>query len=75
MFTATVALGALGENRSEAAIRAATTNATVVKKPKTFWARTMVECIAATAGLVWSGKQSAGLTGFGKQFGLTGSGR
>lgn len=34
-----------GVRRSDAAIRAATTKQTVVKKPKTFWARTMVECI------------------------------
>lgn len=32
----TVALGVLGAVKSEAAIRAATTNATVVKKPNTF---------------------------------------
>lgn len=33
------ALGVLGTVKSEAAIMAATTNATVVKKPKTFWRR------------------------------------
>lgn len=31
--------------KSEHAIKAATAKQTVVKKPKTFWARTMVECI------------------------------
>jgi len=35
-FTSTSALGVLGARRSEHAIRAATTKATVVKKPKTF---------------------------------------
>lgn len=34
-----------GVRRSDAAIRAATTKQTVVKKPKTFWARTIVECM------------------------------
>jgi hypothetical protein len=46
-FTATFALGVRGAIRSEAAIRAATTKATVVKNPKTFWMRTMLECIVA----------------------------
>lgn len=41
----TLALGVRGAMKSEAAIKAATTNATVVKKPKTFCARTRVECI------------------------------
>jgi hypothetical protein len=43
----TLALGVLGANRSEHAIRAATTKATVVKKVNTFWARLMVEFIVA----------------------------
>lgn len=43
----TLALGIRGDIRSDAAIRAATAKQTVVKKPKTFWARTMVECIVA----------------------------
>lgn len=43
------ALGVREERKSELAIRAATTNATVVKNPKTFWARTIVECIVAIA--------------------------
>lgn len=46
-FTVTLALGVRGAIRSEHAIRAATAKATVVKKPKTFCARTMVECIVA----------------------------
>ena len=46
-FIMTLALGVLGANRSEHAIRAATTKATVVKKVKTFWARLMVEFIVA----------------------------
>jgi len=46
-FTATFALGVRGAIRSEAAIKAATTKATVVKNPKTFWKRTMLECIVA----------------------------
>lgn len=37
-----VPLGALGERKSEAAMRAATANATVVKNPKVFCARTSV---------------------------------
>jgi hypothetical protein len=35
-----VPLGALGERKSDAAMRAATAKATVVKKPKVFCART-----------------------------------
>lgn len=46
-FTAIFALGVRGVIRSEAAIKAATTKATVVKNPKTFWKRTMLECIVA----------------------------
>jgi hypothetical protein len=34
--------GARGLRRSEAAMKAATTNATVVKKPKAFWTRVRV---------------------------------
>jgi hypothetical protein len=43
----TPTLGVRGEKRSEAAIMAATTKATVVKKPKVFWMRTMEEYMAA----------------------------
>ena len=43
----TFALGVRGARRSDAAIKAAMTKHTVVKKPKTFWARTMVVCIFA----------------------------
>lgn len=39
----TPTLGVRGEKRSEAAMKAATTKATVVKKPKVFWMRTMEE--------------------------------
>ena len=42
------ALGVRGEMMSEKAIKAATAKATVVKKPKTFWARTRDECIFAS---------------------------
>ena len=49
-FMVTLALGVLGAKRSEHAIRAATTKATVVKKVKTFWARLMVEFIVARVG-------------------------
>ena len=56
-FKVMVALGVRVAMRSEHAIRAATTKATVVKKPNTFWARTMVECIVADSplceGSVW----------------------
>lgn len=45
-FTITFELGVRGASISENAIRAATAKATVVKKPKTFWARTTVECMA-----------------------------
>jgi hypothetical protein len=41
----TLAFGVRGDMTSVKAIKAATANATVVKKPKTFWARTTVECI------------------------------
>lgn len=44
-FTMTFALGVRGARRSENAIKAATAKQTVVKKPKTFWARTMIVCI------------------------------
>jgi hypothetical protein len=43
----TFALGVRGARRSDTAIKAATTKQTVVKKPKIFWARTMVVCIFA----------------------------
>jgi hypothetical protein len=46
-LTAMLALGVRGAIRSEHAIKAATAKATVVKNPKTFCARTMVECILA----------------------------
>ena len=39
----TPTLGVRGARKSEAAIRAATTKATVVKKPKAFWTRTSEE--------------------------------
>jgi hypothetical protein len=39
----TPTLGVRGARRSEAAIKAATTKATVVKKPKVFWSRTRDE--------------------------------
>lgn len=39
----TPTLGVRGLRRSEAAMKAATTNATVVKKPKAFWRRTTEE--------------------------------
>lgn len=44
-FTMTLEVGVRGASTSENAIRAATTKATVVKKPKTFCARTTVECM------------------------------
>lgn len=44
-FTLTVAAGVLGLTTSESAMKAATANATVVKKPKTFWMRVMEVCI------------------------------
>ena len=44
-LTVTFALGVRGARISEQAMRAATAKVTVVKKPKTFWARTIVECI------------------------------
>ena len=46
-FTMTFALGVRGARRSEHAIKAATVKQTVVKKPKIFWARTIVVCIFA----------------------------
>ena len=46
-FTCMLDFGVRGAARSEVAIKAATTNATVVKKPKTFWRRTRVECMVA----------------------------
>ena len=39
--------------RTESAMRPATHEATVVKKPKTFWTRTRAECMAARAS--WKG--------------------
>ena len=50
MYTSTLlmdilAFGVRGDMISVNAIKAATANATVVKKPKTFCARTTVECI------------------------------
>jgi hypothetical protein len=47
LSTVTTALGVLAAIRSNAAISAATANATVVKKPKTFWVRTRAECIVS----------------------------
>lgn len=41
----TPTLGVRGARKSEAAIKLATTKATVVKKPKAFWRRTMEEYI------------------------------
>lgn len=46
-LTSTLALGVRGEMTSVHAIKAATTNATVVKNPKTFWMRTTDECMLA----------------------------
>lgn len=46
----TFAFGVRGARRSDAAIKAATTKQTVVKKPKTFWARTMEVCIFIHSG-------------------------
>jgi hypothetical protein len=51
-FNDTVAAGVRGEMTSENAINAATANATVVKKPKTFWMRTMEVCILAASALL-----------------------
>lgn len=42
-----LAFGVRGVIISVNAIKAATAKATVVKKPKTFWARTTVECMIA----------------------------
>jgi hypothetical protein len=42
--------GDCGRKRIERLMNADTKNATVVNKPKTFWARTMVECIMAGGG-------------------------
>jgi hypothetical protein len=46
-LTVILALGVRAEKKSVEAMRAATTKQTVVKKPKTFWARVIVECIFA----------------------------
>lgn len=46
-LTSTLALGVRGAVKSQTAIRAATANKTVVKKPKTFCERTRVECMVA----------------------------
>jgi hypothetical protein len=43
-LTVILALGVRAEKKSVEAMRAATTKQTVVKKPKTFWARVIVEC-------------------------------
>lgn len=40
-----LAVGVCGEMTTESATRRPMQKATVVKKPKTFWARTRVECI------------------------------
>lgn len=40
-----LALGLCGETKLLSAITVATVNATVVKKPKTFWSRTSAECM------------------------------
>ncbi len=50
----TVAFGVRGARISENAINAATAKATVVKKPKTFWTRTMAVCMIALFFLVLS---------------------
>jgi phage gp16-like protein len=47
----TPTLGFRGARKSVAAMRAATTKATVVKKPKVFWMRTREECMVATGGV------------------------
>lgn len=44
-LTDTLALGVLGAIRSVEAIKAATTKMTVVRKPKAFWTRTVLECM------------------------------
>jgi hypothetical protein len=46
-LTEILALGVRAARKSVDATRAATMNTTVVKKPKTFWVRVMVECILA----------------------------
>jgi hypothetical protein len=48
----TPTLGVRGARRSVAAIKAATTKATVVKKPKAFWMRTTDEYMAGDRGEV-----------------------
>ena len=45
--TSMVAFGVLGEMSTDAAIKAPTQKATVVKKPNIFCARTRLECIPA----------------------------
>ena len=54
-FSWTEALGALVEKRSEQAINAAMAKVTLVKKPKMFCARTIVECMVKEmmGFLVW----------------------
>lgn len=51
----TLADGAWGEIRTESAMAVATQNATVVKSPNTFCARTRVECILAFRQHMYSG--------------------
>ena len=46
-----LAVGVCVRSNEENATQAAVQNATVVKKPKTFWTRLMAECIA-THGLL-----------------------
>jgi len=48
--TSTVAVGEGGYSTTLSAVKRPTTKATVVKNPKTFWARTMVECIVVEWG-------------------------
>jgi hypothetical protein len=48
--SASVALGAGGVTSTDSAMKPATKETTVVKKPKTFWPRTRAECIVAGFG-------------------------
>lgn len=58
-----------GKRIEDMATRAATTKATEVKKPKTFWTRTSEECIFF---LVCEGRVVGGLSRHGGWFGLGG---
>jgi hypothetical protein len=54
-----LALGLWGDMKLESAITVATVKATVVKKPKTFWRRTSVECI-----VVWGERNARDFGGW-----------